>query len=59
MDNGFQFQQTRSQAASGERGENGMYKVEVDRTISGTLNGGGADLRMQTFNGDIYIHKGK
>ncbi|MGN6592443.1 MAG: DUF4097 family beta strand repeat-containing protein [Terriglobales bacterium] len=59
MDNGFQFQQTRSQAASGERGDNGMYKVEVDRTISGTLNGGGADLRMQTFNGDIYIHKGK
>ncbi|HET9784169.1 MAG TPA: DUF4097 family beta strand repeat-containing protein [Terriglobales bacterium] len=60
MDNGFQFQEQRQdRGTSGQRGDNGMYKVEVDRTISGTLNGGGADLRMQTFNGDIYIHKGK
>jgi hypothetical protein len=60
MDNGFQFQQQRqNNGTSGQRGDNGMYKVEVDRTITGTLNGGGADLRMQTFNGDIYIHKGK
>ncbi|HEY8054874.1 MAG TPA: DUF4097 family beta strand repeat-containing protein [Terriglobales bacterium] len=60
MDNGFQFQQqSRNPGTSGQRGDNGMYKVEVDRTITGTLNGGGADLRMQTFNGDIYIHKGK
>lgn len=60
MDNGFQFQQQRQdRGTSGQRGDNGMYKVEVDRTITGTLNGGGADLRMQTFNGDIYIHKGK
>jgi hypothetical protein len=36
-----------------------MYEVEVDRTIIGTRNGGGADLRMHTFNGDLYIQKGK
>lgn len=58
MDNGFQFQQTPSPQPEGERGSNGMYRVRVDHTITGTLNGGGPDIRVQNFNGSIYIHKG-
>lgn len=59
MDNGFQFHPTPSPEPEGHRGENGMFRVQVDRSIRGTLNGGGPEVRVQNFNGDIYIHKGQ
>lgn len=34
-------------------------RIEVKREIHGRMNGGGPSLRMQTFNGNIYIRKGK
>lgn len=58
MDNGFQFHETQSPAPAGQRGHNGMFRVQVNRTIRGTLNGGGPEVSVQNFNGDIYIHKG-
>lgn len=38
---------------------NGKYKVTFDRTINGTINGGGVDITLNTLNGPIYIHKKK
>jgi DUF4097 and DUF4098 domain-containing protein YvlB len=38
---------------------NGKYKVTFDRTIMGTINGGGVDITLNTLNGPIYIHKKK
>lgn len=39
----------------GDRGK----RIEVKREIHGQLNGGGPSLRMTTFNGNLYIRKGK
>lgn len=61
MDDGFNFQATRSAntgADTSSRESNGMYKVRVDRTVYGTLNGGGSEIRFENFNGNIYIRKG-
>lgn len=35
----------------------GRYRVLVDRTLRGTVNGGGVDATFSTLNGRITIHK--
>jgi DUF4097 and DUF4098 domain-containing protein YvlB len=35
----------------------GVYKVVVDEWKRGDLNGGGAEITMQNYNGDIIIRK--
>jgi hypothetical protein len=39
------------------RGKDGKYRISVDRTVSGTINGGGPDFTFRTMNGNILIHK--
>jgi len=41
------------------RGKGGKYKVKVDKTSTGTLNGGGPDLSFKTYNGNVYIRRKK
>ncbi len=41
------------------RSHGGKYRVKVDKTTVGTLNGGGPDMEFKTFNGNIYIRKKK
>jgi hypothetical protein len=50
-----------SQAPVVEDGRNkgGKYRVKVDGTTSGSMNGGGPDLTFKTFNGNIFIRKKK
>jgi hypothetical protein len=33
------------------------YKIKVERTVTGKINGGGAEISFRTLNGPIYIHK--
>ena len=40
-----------------EKAKGKKYRVRVDSSMSGTLNGGGQELRFETFNGSIYIRK--
>jgi len=40
-----------------KRRENGVYKVTVDKSISGTINGGGPKVIFKNHNGNIYIRK--
>jgi putative adhesin len=49
-----------TQAASVEdtRREGGRYRVEVNKSIYGTMNGGGPNFDLRTFNGNIYLRKG-
>ena len=42
---------------SGRQG-NGRYRVEIDKSISGTVNGGGPEFELRTFNGNVYLRKG-
>jgi hypothetical protein len=34
-------------------------RVDVDTSIHGTVNGGGPIFELRTFNGDVYLRKGK
>jgi DUF4097 and DUF4098 domain-containing protein YvlB len=38
---------------------NGRFQLEVNRAISGTINGGGPEFEFRTFNGNIYLRKAK
>lgn len=39
------------------RGKGGKYRIRLDRSVYGTINGGGPEFVFQTMNGDILIHK--
>jgi hypothetical protein len=40
-----------------ERGRGGKYKIKINRTFHGQINGGGPEYQFYTFNGNIYIRK--
>jgi len=48
---------TTSTSTSSDR--TGRVRIEVDKTINGTINGGGADFDLRTHNGNIFLRKGK
>jgi DUF4097 and DUF4098 domain-containing protein YvlB len=37
--------------------EAGRYRVKMDKTVRGTINGGGPEIQFKNFNGGIYIRK--
>jgi len=39
------------------RGHGGKYKVKIDKTVRGSINGGGPEMQFTNFNGQIYIRK--
>lgn len=39
------------------RTHRGKYKVKMDKTVRGTINGGGPEMQFTNFNGQIYIRK--
>lgn len=41
------------------RREGGKYRIRVEKAMIGTINGGGPEVQFSTFNGDVYIRKGK
>jgi hypothetical protein len=42
-----------------KRSRGGRYKVKIDKTVSGSINGGGQEITLNTFNGDILLRKAK
>jgi hypothetical protein len=41
------------------RQSNGRYRLEVDRSLYGTINGGGPEFELRSFNGNVYLRRGK
>lgn len=39
------------------RHNGGKYRVRIDKTVHGTINGGGPEYQFTNFNGSIYIRK--
>jgi DUF4097 and DUF4098 domain-containing protein YvlB len=39
------------------RGQGGKYRVKIDKTVHGTINGGGPELQFTNFQGQIYLRK--
>jgi hypothetical protein len=41
------------------RSSNGRYRINRNRSIVGTINGGGPQFELRTFNSNVYVRKGK
>jgi hypothetical protein len=52
------LQPSKTVVESGRSGQ-GKYRIQVDKTMTGTINGGGPEFQFQTMNGNIYIRKKK
>ncbi|HEY4086213.1 MAG TPA: DUF4097 family beta strand repeat-containing protein [Bryobacteraceae bacterium] len=39
------------------RGTNGKYRISIDKSVTGAINGGGPEYTFQTMNGNILIHR--
>jgi DUF4097 and DUF4098 domain-containing protein YvlB len=39
------------------RGQGGKYRIRMDHSVYGSINGGGPEYRFETMNGSILIHK--
>ncbi|WP_426061033.1 DUF4097 family beta strand repeat-containing protein [Hymenobacter sp. B1770] len=39
--------------------QDGLYRISTDDWTYGKVNGGGAEVMMKTFNGNIYLRKAK
>ena len=37
--------------------QGGKYRLEVEQEVRGTIAGGGPEIQLRTFNGDIYLRK--
>lgn len=37
----------------------GRYRLEVNRAIYGTVGGGGPEIELRSFNGDVYPRRGQ
>ncbi|MCJ7524642.1 MAG: DUF4097 family beta strand repeat-containing protein [Candidatus Aminicenantes bacterium] len=42
-----------------KRGHGGRYRLKIDKTVFGSINGGGQEITLKTFNGDILLRKAK
>lgn len=40
-------------------GKEGRYRIQFDKTLYGSINGGGPELQFTTLNGKIYLRKKK
>ena len=41
------------------RRQGGRYRLQIDKSMTGAINGGGPEFDFRTFNGNIYIRKAK
>ena len=46
-------------SAQSTRQVNGRSRFEVERAILASLNGGGPDIELRSFNGRVYLRRGK
>ena len=45
------------QTTEDSRNKDGHYRVKIDKSVRGSINGGGPELQFRNFNGNIYIRK--
>lgn len=54
---GFDVSLKKSEPVKKTNNKSGEYKVYIDDWVRGDINGGGAEIVMKNYNGDIYIRK--
>jgi hypothetical protein len=50
---------THGHAVTKESHRNGRHHIEVEQEMQGTIGGGGSEILLKTFNGDIFIRRGR
>jgi hypothetical protein len=53
----FDVQLMASEATVNQGRAGGRYRLEVQREVRGRVNGGGPEIQLRTFNGDILLRK--
>jgi hypothetical protein len=53
------LKQTPAEMEKNPKKEGGKFRISIDRSIFGTINGGGAEFKFQNYNGNIYLRKKK
>lgn len=54
---GFDAQVQKSTPKVNSESKSGVYKVQIDDWVKVDINGGGPEISVQTYNGDIYLRK--
>ena len=54
-----QARERERQQGRGRQAGRNATRIELDSSIYGTINGGGPEFELRTFNGSIYLRKGK
>src|SRR5579859_2332035 len=54
---GFDAQVQKSGPVTKTESKTGVYKVQIDDWVKVDVNGGGPEISIQTYNGDIYLRK--
>ncbi len=54
---GFDAQVQKSSPVTKTESKTGVYKVQIDDWVKVDVNGGGPEISIQTYNGDIYLRK--
>jgi DUF4097 and DUF4098 domain-containing protein YvlB len=52
-----QLQSSAPQQVEDGRSQGGKYRVKIDKNVRGAINGGGPEIQLKNFNGNIYIRK--
>jgi len=55
----FDVQLQQREPSRGTSRQGGGTKIEVNRMLYGTVNGGGPEIELRSFNGTIYLRKGQ
>jgi DUF4097 and DUF4098 domain-containing protein YvlB len=53
-----QMRPTTPAASQRTRRSDGRIRIDVNQSIQGSVNGGGPEFELRTFNGNIYVRKG-
>jgi len=54
---GFDAQVQKSNPITKTESKTGVYKVQIDDWVKVDVNGGGPEISIQTYNGDIYLRR--
>jgi hypothetical protein len=55
----FTLTPTQQKSVQDERKEGGGYRASFEKVSMGLINGGGVEIQLTTYEGDIYIRKAK
>ena len=55
----FEWTPSPAPTVDNTRKSSGRYRLETNKAIYGMINGGGPEIEIRTFNGDVYLRRGK